>query len=112
MAASPKSDGTQRKDPLMNWLLRQLAKIRLLQGDFDYKLVRASMVIILSFFGYQKWFDYEAQELIPFFTLGPLIFWMPAVFGSKGSTYFLGVSESPRLKDPAWNPPFELSTDT
>jgi uncharacterized membrane protein YkgB len=77
----------------MNWLLRQLAKIRLLQGDFDYNLVRASMVIIFFFFGYQKWFDYEAKELIPFFTHGPLIFWMPAVFGVKGSTYFLGVSE-------------------
>jgi uncharacterized membrane protein YkgB len=77
----------------MNWLLRQLAKTRLLQGDFDYKLVRASMVIIFFFFGYQKWFDYEAKELVPFFTHGPLIFWMYAVFGIKGSTYFLGVSE-------------------
>src|SRR5579863_7986421 len=77
----------------MNWLLRQLAKIRLLQGDFDLNLVRASMVIIFFFFGYQKWFDYEAKELIPFFTHGPLIFWMYAVFGIKGSTYFLGVSE-------------------
>src|ERR1700722_9633565 len=77
----------------MNWLLRQLAKIRLLQGDFDYNLVRAAMVIIFFFFGYQKWFDYEAKELIPFFTHGPLIFWMYAIFGIKGSTYFLGVSE-------------------
>ena len=77
----------------MNWLLRQLAKIRLLQGDFDYNLVRASMVIIFFFFGYQKWFDYEAKELVPFFTHGPLIFWMYAIFGIKGSTYFLGVSE-------------------
>jgi uncharacterized membrane protein YkgB len=77
----------------MDWLLRQLARIRLLKGDFDYNLVRASMVIIFFFFGYQKWFDYEAKELIPFFTHGPLIFWMPAVFGIKGSTYFLGVSE-------------------
>jgi uncharacterized membrane protein YkgB len=77
----------------MNWLLRQLAKIRLLHGDFDYNLVRASMVIIFSFFGYQKWFDYEAKELVPFFTHSPLIFWMYAVFCIKGSTYFLGVSE-------------------
>jgi uncharacterized membrane protein YkgB len=34
------------------------------------------MVIIYFFFGYQKWFDYEVQGLIPFFTHGPLIFWM------------------------------------
>jgi hypothetical protein len=51
------------------------------------------MLIIYFFFGYQKWFDYEAQGLIPFFTHGPLIFWMYSVFGIKGSSYFLGVSE-------------------
>jgi uncharacterized membrane protein YkgB len=51
------------------------------------------MVILYFFFGYQKWFDYEAHGLIPFFTHGPLIFWMYSVFGIKGSIYFLGVSE-------------------
>jgi uncharacterized membrane protein YkgB len=70
-----------------------LSKTAPFQGDLDYKLVRASMVIIYFFFGYQKWFDYEAQGLIPFFTHGPLIFWMYPVFGIKGSSYFLGVSE-------------------
>jgi uncharacterized membrane protein YkgB len=77
----------------MNWLINRLAKMRLFQGDVDNHLVRASMVIIYFFFGYQKWFDYEAQGLIPFFTHGPLIFWMYPVLGMKGSTYFLGVSE-------------------
>ncbi len=77
----------------MNWLMNQLAKIPLIKGDFDYHLVRASMVIIYFFFGYQKWFDYEAKGLIPFFTHGPLIFWMYPMFGIKGSTYLLGVSE-------------------
>ncbi|UWZ82021.1 YkgB family protein [Occallatibacter riparius] len=70
-----------------------MAKMRLFQGDTDLHLVRASMVIIYFFFGYQKWFDYEAQGLIPFFTHGPLISWMYSVFGIKGSAYFLGVSE-------------------
>jgi uncharacterized membrane protein YkgB len=77
----------------MNWLINQLSKLHLLKGDFDYNLVRASMVIIYFFFGYQKWFDYEAKELLPFFTHGPLIYWMYAAFGIKASTYFLGVSE-------------------
>src|ERR1700730_13267299 len=77
----------------MNWLVSRVAKMRVLNGDLDYHLVRASMVIIYFFFGYQKWFDYEAQGLIPFFTHGPLIFWMYPVFGIKGSAYFLGVSE-------------------
>jgi uncharacterized membrane protein YkgB len=78
---------------VMNWLINLLTKTRLLKGDLDNHLVRTSMVIIYFFFGYQKWFNYEAQGLIPFFTHGPLIFWMYPVFGIKGSSYFLGVSE-------------------
>src|ERR1700740_2322251 len=77
----------------MNWLINTLAKTRLLKGALDHHLVRISMVIIYFFFGYQKWFDYEAKNLIPFFTHGPLIFWMYPVFGMRGATYFLGVSE-------------------
>ena len=77
----------------MNLLINFLTKTRLLKGDLDYHFVRASMVILYFFFGYQKWFDYEVQGLIPFFTHGPLIFWMYPVFGMKGATYFLGVSE-------------------
>ena len=30
------------------------------------------MVIIFFFFGYQKWFQYEAQALIPYINNGPL----------------------------------------
>lgn len=74
-------------------LIRILRKSWLFKQDLDYHLVRISMVIIYFFFGYQKWFDYEAQGLVPFFTHGPLIFWMYSVFGMKGATYFLGVSE-------------------
>src|SRR6201997_24095 len=70
-----------------------MGRFGLLKDDLDYHFIRASMVIIYFFFGYQKWFDYEAQGLIPFFTHGPLIFWMYPVFGIKGSSYFLGVSE-------------------
>src|SRR5260370_28580753 len=77
----------------MSILIKMLTRIGLLNDDLDYHFIRASMVIIYFFFGYQKWFDYEAKELIPFFTHGPLIFWMYPVFGIKGSTYFLGASE-------------------
>src|SRR6267378_8601896 len=77
----------------MNSLIRFLAKFRIFNGDLDYHLVRASMVIIFLFFGYQKWFPYEAQGLIPYISHGPLIFWMYPVFGVRGATYFLGVSE-------------------
>src|SRR5262249_55481076 len=70
-----------------------LMKSRVFRGDFDYHLIRASMVIIFLFFGYQKWFQYEAQGLIPYISHGPLIFWMYPVFGIRGATYFLGVAE-------------------
>src|ERR1700751_5092533 len=77
----------------MDRSIKFLSKTAPFRGDLDYKLIRASMVIIYFFFGYQKWFEYELQGLIPFFTHGPLIFWMYSVFGMKGSTYLLGVSE-------------------
>ena len=77
----------------MTFLVRALTKIGLLKNDLDYHFLRASMVIIFLFFGYQKWFDYEAQALLPYIGHGPLIFWMYAVFGVRGATYFLGVAE-------------------
>jgi uncharacterized membrane protein YkgB len=77
----------------MTLVTKILVKLGILKEDLDYHFVRASMVIIYFFFGYQKWFDYEAQGLIPFFTHGPIIFWMYPVFGVKGASYFLGVSE-------------------
>ena len=75
----------------MNSLIRISTKFGLLKEDLDYHLVRASMVIIFLFFGYQKWFEYEAQTLIPYISNGPLIFWMYPVFGIRGASWFLGV---------------------
>jgi uncharacterized membrane protein YkgB len=77
----------------MNYLIKILTRIGLLKEDLDYHLIRASMVIVFLFFGYQKWFDYEAQVLIPYISNGPLIFWMYPVFGIRGASWFLGVSE-------------------
>ena len=77
----------------MNMLIKLFTKSGLLKEDLDYHLIRVSMVIIFAFFGYQKWFDYEAQGLIPYISNGPLISWMYPAFGVRGATYFLGVSE-------------------
>jgi uncharacterized membrane protein YkgB len=77
----------------MNLLITLLGKLGVLRKDLDYHLVRASMIVIFFFFGYQKWFQYEAQALIPYISHGPLIFWMYPAFGIRGATYFLGVSE-------------------
>jgi len=77
----------------MNRLTNLLAKIGIFKKDLDYHVIRASMVIIFFFFGYQKWFQYEAEALIPYISHGPLIFWMYPVFHVRGATYFLGVAE-------------------
>lgn len=77
----------------MNTLINILNRSGLLKDDLDYHLVRASMVIIFLFFGYQKWFEYEAQILIPYISNGPLISWMYPVFGIRGASTFLGVAE-------------------
>lgn len=77
----------------MNSLVNLLANSRLVKEDIDYHIIRASMVIVFLFFGYQKWFDYEAQALVPYISSGPLIFWLYPVFGMRGATWFLGVCE-------------------
>lgn len=77
----------------MNWFLNKLVRLGILKDDLDYHLARVSMVIIFLLFGYQKWFEYEAQVLIPYITHGPLISWMYPVFGVRGACFFLGVAE-------------------
>jgi uncharacterized membrane protein YkgB len=77
----------------MNALTSILIKFGLLKDDLDYHLLRASMVIIFLAFGYQKWWEYEAQVLIPYISNGPLIFWLYPMFGIRGASWFLGVSE-------------------
>ena len=91
----PATGGTSGtgKATALGFLISILIKFGILKKDLDYHLVRASMVIIFFFFGYQKWFDYEAQGLIPFISNGPLISWMYPVFGIQGASWFLGVSE-------------------
>src|SRR5258708_22508157 len=51
------------------------------------------MVVMCLCFGYQKWFPYEFERLVPFISNGPLIWWLYPVFGHAGASYFLGVSE-------------------
>ena len=77
----------------MKYLIKLCDRFGLLQSELDYHFLRASMVLIFLFFGYQKWFEYEAQALVPYISNGPLIFWMYPVFGIRGATWFLGVSE-------------------
>ena len=77
----------------MKLLIKTLIRLGLLREDLDSHLVRASLVVLFLFFGYQKWFAYEAQVLIPYISNGPLLFWMYPVFGIRGASWVLGASE-------------------
>ena len=94
-ATTGESNGTQppASRSLMDSLARVLIRLGILTEDLDYHLIRASMVIIFFFFGYQKWFAYEVERLIPYISNGPLIFWLYPALGMRGATWFLGVSE-------------------
>src|SRR5258707_12196387 len=59
----------------MNYLIKVCERYGILDSEIDYHVLRASMVLIFLFFGYQKWFEYEAQALIPYISNGPLISW-------------------------------------
>jgi uncharacterized membrane protein YkgB len=74
-------------------MIRLLVRMGLLRDDLDYHFIRASMVLMFALFGYQKWFEYEAQVLIPYIGNGPFIFWLYPVFGIRGASWFLGVAE-------------------
>jgi uncharacterized membrane protein YkgB len=78
---------------MFDFITGTLNRTGLLKHDLDYHFLRASMVIIFLFFGYQKWFEYEAQVLIPYISNGPLISWLYPVFGIRGACWFLGVME-------------------
>jgi uncharacterized membrane protein YkgB len=78
---------------LLHALATVLSNLGLLREDADYHLIRAAMVIIFFFFGYQKWFAYEVERLIPYISNGPLILWLYPALGMRGATWFLGASE-------------------
>jgi uncharacterized membrane protein YkgB len=77
----------------MNSVMTTLVRFAFAIKDLDYHLLRGSMIIIFLFFGYAKWFAYDAQALVPFISHGPFIFWLYPVFGVRGATWFLGCAE-------------------
>jgi uncharacterized membrane protein YkgB len=77
----------------MQRLANILAKSGLLIQDLDYYLVRASLIVVLLFFAYQKGFQYEARALVPFISRGPLVSWLYPAFGIRGASWFVGGAE-------------------
>jgi uncharacterized membrane protein YkgB len=86
-------DGVGRAKGLLNPLINFLVRCGILKEDLDYHVLRGAMVIIFFFFGYQKWWAYEAERLIPYISHGPLIFWLYPAFGIRGASWFLGCCE-------------------
>ena len=70
-----------------------LSRMGLLKHDLDYHLLRAAMVVIFAWFGYDKWFETEIRGLLPLITHGPFTFWTIPVLGIRGTAIFLGASE-------------------
>lgn len=56
-------------------------------------LLRASLILVFLFFGYSKWFAYEAHGLLPLIGNSPLLSWMHTLFGERGASYALGIAE-------------------
>jgi uncharacterized membrane protein YkgB len=77
----------------MAFLVATLTRFGLLRKDLDYHLLRAAMVVIFAWFGYDKWFSSEIRALAPLITHGPFIFWTLPVLGVRGTAIFLGAAE-------------------
>jgi uncharacterized membrane protein YkgB len=77
----------------MNALAQLFARSGLLRRDLDYHLLRAAMVVIFAWFGWDKWHESEIRALLPIITHGPFIFWTIPVLGIRGTAIFLGTSE-------------------
>jgi uncharacterized membrane protein YkgB len=80
-------------EDIMKYLADMLGRSGFLKRDLDYHLLRAAMVIIFAWFGYDKWFEAEIRGLLPIITHGPLIFWTIPVLGIHGTALLLGTSE-------------------
>lgn len=77
----------------MNKLVSLLARSGLLAPGLDHRLLRAAMVVIFVWFGYDKWFDVEIRDLVPLIENGPLLSWMLPTLGISGTSVLLGTAE-------------------
>lgn len=72
---------------------RLLGRLGFVERRMDYLLLRAAMVVIFIWFGYDKWHISEIKGLLPIITNGPLISWTTSVLGIRGTSILLGASE-------------------
>ena len=77
----------------MNYIINIVGRSGLLKRDFEYHLLRATMVVIFAWFGWDKWSYVVIEGLVPILTHGPFTMWMLPVMGIRGTSYFLGTTE-------------------
>jgi uncharacterized membrane protein YkgB len=77
----------------MNFIISTLVKLGLAKKDLGYNVIRAAMVVIFAWFGWDKWWNAEIQGLVPLIQHGPLIFWTIPTLGVPGTSVLLGTSE-------------------
>ncbi|WP_313739125.1 DUF417 family protein [Pseudomonas sp.] len=73
--------------------MKALLNSRFIRTPLEIECMRWSLIVIFVLFGYTKWFDYEAQALVPLIGNSPLLAWTHSVFGIQGASYLLGVAE-------------------
>ncbi|SAL76615.1 Inner membrane protein YkgB [Caballeronia terrestris] len=66
---------------------------RFSQPTLDISYLRGAMIVIFFFFGYAKWFPYEAEGLFPLLSHSPVLSWMLDAFGKQGASHALGIAE-------------------
>lgn len=77
----------------MKYIINTVSRSGLLTRDFDYHLLRATMVVVFAWFGYDKWFPSIIESILPILTHGPFTIWMIPVMGMRGTSHFLGTAE-------------------
>jgi uncharacterized membrane protein YkgB len=82
-----------RPTAAMNTLIFSVSHMAPFRFDLDYRFIRAAMVFTFLIFGYQKWFGFEANQIEPFISHSPLVFWLIPAFGVRGAGFFLGTTE-------------------
>jgi uncharacterized membrane protein YkgB len=78
---------------LYSSLIIVLSNSRLIKSNFDYHLIRATMIFIFAIFGWSKFHEFEAESIKPLVEHSPLVFWLLPAFGVRGSGWFLGTAE-------------------
>lgn len=77
----------------MDALIHYISKAIPFRRDLDHHIIRTVMAFTFLIFGYQKWFSFEAQQITPFISHSPLVFWLIPAFGIRGASFFLGATE-------------------